>query len=251
MNNLRKFQNNAAYAAATLVKPAVSLIADTNGLHYDPAEDVTPMLGDIRLTFDIQDTSNEVVLYNAAGGEGESGSESAGQFAPANMWIDGVEVTPVSTYRFETTGEHTVEFGVGDLNNIGSNAFYNISCTKAEIGGNVTTIDNSAFDGCSDLTFITFGTGFTSIGDAALNRCTNLTSVTIPNSVTSIGSGAFAGCSSLTSITVEATTPPTLGSNAFEGTNYNMVIYVPASSVDAYKAANGWSEYASRITAIV
>jgi hypothetical protein len=67
--------------------------------------------------------------------------------------------------------------------------------------------------------------------------------------VTSIGSEAFYGCSSLTSITCEATTPPTLKWSVFDDTN-DCPIYVPADSVDTYKAAENWSEYAKRIQAI-
>jgi len=67
--------------------------------------------------------------------------------------------------------------------------------------------------------------------------------------VTSIGNEAFDSCRSLTSVTVEATTPPTLSTDAFNSTN-NCPIYVPCDSVDTYKAASGWSTYASRIQAI-
>ena len=45
------------------------------------------------------------------------------------------------------------------------------------------------------------------------------------------------------------TTPPTLSSNALDYTN-NCPIYVPSASVNAYKSANNWSTYASRIQAI-
>lgn len=79
--------------------------------------------------------------------------------------------------------------------------------------------------------------------------CTNLTSVTIHENVTEIGQAAFYNCTGLTSVTVLATTPPTLGSNAFSNTN-NCPIYVPAASVETYKAATGWTSLASRITAI-
>jgi hypothetical protein len=80
--------------------------------------------------------------------------------------------------------------------------------------------------------------------------CGNLTSVTIGNGITSIGNTAFNLCSALRSVTVEATTPPSLlNANAFNNTN-NCPIYVPAESVNTYKAANNWSSYASRIQAI-
>ena len=68
--------------------------------------------------------------------------------------------------------------------------------------------------------------------------------------VTSIGGYAFADSDNLTSVTVQATTPPTLDNNAFVGTRFNLVIYVPAESVDAYKVAGNWSNYASKIQAI-
>lgn len=110
-------------------------------------------------------------------------------------------------------------------------------------------IGNSAFSNCNSLESFNIPNSVTEIGDSAFSSCNGLTSMEIPNSVTSIGYGAFAGCNSLTSITCEAITPPTLGDAAFDGTN-NCPIYVPSQSVDAYKAATNWSEYASRIQAI-
>ena len=103
------------------------------------------------------------------------------------------------------------------------------------IGNDVTSIDGSAFMGCSGLTSITVASGntkydsrnncnaiietarhrlligckgstipntVTSIGGSAFRDCSGLTSITIPNSVTSIGWDAFCNCSGLTSITV-------------------------------------------------
>jgi len=40
-----------------------------------------------------------------------------------------------------------------------------------------------------------------------------------------------------------------LGTNVFGNVN-NFRIYVPSGSVDTYKAASGWSTYASKIQAI-
>lgn len=75
-----------------------------------------------------------------------------------------------------------------------------------------------------------------------------LTSITLPASLTSIGFRAFKYCTSLTNVTCLATTPPGLGTYAFENCDALTAIQVPAASVDDYKAA--WSAYADKIVAI-
>ena len=140
---------------------------------------------------------------------------------------------------------------IGDcVTSIGLQAFRNCSgLTSIEIPNTVTTIGDRAFQQCISLTSIDIPSGVTSIGLGAFQSCTHLTSIDIPNSVTSIGNGAFYKCSSLTEIKIYASTPPTLATGAFDNTN-NCPIYVPAASVNTYKAASGWSDYASRIQAI-
>jgi hypothetical protein len=75
-----------------------------------------------------------------------------------------------------------------------------------------------------------------------------LTSVTIPASVTTIERWAFANCDKLTSVTNRATTP-----QAFYNADHNgifddidlkaVTLKVPATAVDAYKAAPGWGAF--------
>ncbi|CEN48957.1 TvBspA-like-625 (fragment) [Capnocytophaga canimorsus] len=99
--------------------------------------------------------------------------------------------------------------------------------------------------GCSSLTSITLPNSVTAIGWRAFSGCRSLTSITLPNSVTSIGDYAFWQCSSLTSLTLKGSTPPKI-QILFDN---SPTIKVPAGSVDAYKTAAGWREYAHQIVA--
>lgn len=70
------------------------------------------------------------------------------------------------------------------------------------------------------------------------------------STITQIGISTFYHCTALQTIIIEATTPPTLCGNAFGDTpiaSKTGTIYVPDASVDAYKAASGWSNYADII----
>ena len=83
------------------------------------------------------------------------------------------------------------------------------------IPSSVTSIENSAFYGCSSLTSIEIPSSVTSIGSSAFQYCSSLTSIKIPSSVTSIGSSAFQYCSSLTRIKIPSGVT-SIGSNAFQ-----------------------------------
>ena len=171
-----------------------------------------------------------------------------GQITDVN-WPSGIEsIDNNSFYECSSLTSVTIP---NSVTSIGNSAFAFCSgLASVTIPNSVTSIGDSAFYDCSGLASVTIPNSVTSIGDSAFYGCSSMTSVTIPNSVTSIGDGAFYGCSSMTSITIEATKPPTLsGTGAFSDTN-NCPIYVPTESVDAYKAATNWSNFANRIQAI-
>ena len=149
---------------------------------------------------------------------------------------------------YNCTSIANVTIGSG-VTNIGNGAFNSCSgLTSITIPDSVTSIGDSSFYDCRSITSVTIPNSVTTIGNMAFENCSGLTSVTIPTNVTSIGIEAFYGCSSLSSVTINAVTPPELGSDAFYGST--CLIYVPVASVDAYKAASGWSAYKSRIQAI-
>ena len=162
--------------------------------------------------------------------------------------------------------EYTIPEGV---TSIGLGVFENCSdLVSLTMPNSVTSIGKWAFNGCSSLASITID-GVVSIGERALSKCSSLQSVTIPSvtyigdsaffdcksleSVTigkgasSIGAHAFNGCSSLAEVYCKATTPPSGGYAMFDYNASGRKIYVPRASVEAYKEARYWRDYADYI----
>ena len=154
---------------------------------------------------------------------------------------------------------------------IGGSAFRGCSSlTSAIIPDSVTTIESGVFYGCSSLTSVTIPNNVTSIGGSAFSGCSSLTSVAIPDSVKTIegsafqncailekvvigsgvkniGSDAFRYCYVLNDISIKATTPPSIYATSFNDIGTSPIFYVPTESVEAYKSATNWSEYANYI----
>lgn len=115
------------------------------------------------------------------------------------------------------------------VTSIGESAFSNcMNLTSITIPNSVTFIGSGAFLNCSSLTSITIPNSITSIEDVTFMYCSGLTSITIPNSVTSIGGSAFMGCSNLTSITIPNSVT-SIGSMAFYNCSSLTSITIPFS----------------------
>ena len=104
------------------------------------------------------------------------------------------------------------------------------------IPNSVTSIDYSAFYGCSGLTSVTIPNSVTSIGNYAFYGCSGLTSVTIPNSVTSIGQRVFENCSGLTSVTI-GNSVTSIGYYAFSGCYGLTSVTIPNSVTTIVQSA--------------
>ncbi|WP_270550170.1 leucine-rich repeat domain-containing protein [Bacteroides xylanisolvens] len=145
----------------------------------------------------------------------------------------------------------------GQLNDILNNAF--TGCTgftgTLVIPNSVTNIAQAVFKNMSNMSGLEIGTEsrLWNVGYDCFNGCNSIANkVVLPATLTKIGGLAFGGekKSGAFEIEIHATTvPSTFGTNAFPK-NTLKAIYVPAESVDAYKALPNLSQYKEKIKAI-
>lgn len=174
----------------------------------------------------------------------------------SNTYVDGqgvIEfddvVTKIPSHAFATKQTLKTIRIPSSVTSIEKDAFHTCAgLTNISIPSSVTRISEYALRSCSRLTSIILPSNISTLGNYVFYYCTSLKNLTIPSTIKSIGASAFAFCNALTKVTVQAATPPSLGTTAFA--NVVCPIYVPAGSVDAYKQAEGWSDYADRIQAI-
>ena len=148
---------------------------------------------------------------------------------------------------------------------IGTKAFYNCKSMAnvytTEGLGNISVPELGAFSDCTGRVYINgnIQDGYAPEGYNAtwygLFFSSKFTEAIIGENVTQIGAYAFYESTSLQNVYLKPTTPPSIGTmafcykkNAYSGDFPpipNLKIYVPTSSVDAYKSA--WSTYSSII----
>lgn len=94
----------------------------------------------------------------------------------------------------------------------------------------VTSIGNSAFRNCDELTHVTLGNAVETIGNSAFLNATALTGVTMGNALTTIGPNAFAGCTALSNMTLPSSLKE-IKMSAFESCNNLLGITTSSQSL--------------------
>ena len=136
---------------------------------------------------------------------------------------------------------------------IGNGAFSSANIGTMILPGSVTRISFVAFQGVRGVNgvapVIKLNEGLAVIEQSAFSFAKIAGEIEIPSTVTEIGDYCFSG-TSITTFICKPTTPPALGTGAFSSDTEGFTIKVPAASVAAYKAADGWKDYASYIVAM-
>ena len=122
----------------------------------------------------------------------------------------------------------------GNITSICDSAFY--QCTNLSsvaIPDSVTKIGYSAFKGCKNLEHVTFGAnsnlnklGENYSGDGVFQNCVNLSEITLPNKLTAIQRETFSGCTNLESVTIGSGVK-TIGAYAFKDCGNLTAIVIP------------------------
>ncbi len=114
------------------------------------------------------------------------------------------------------------------VTSIGDSAFQDCSeLTSVAILNSVTNIGNYAFSRCSNLKTVTIPRGVKRIAEYTFQDCAELKSVVLPSTITEIGEAAFAGCTSLPSISLSEGVKD-IGASAFCG----------CSEIESFKIPN-------------
>lgn len=134
------------------------------------------------------------------------------------------------------------------VTSIGGSVFSHCSSlTNITIPEGITSIEYSLFRGCSNLINITLPESITKIDDFVFMNCSSLTSITIPKSVASIGTGIFEYTPNLKIVYCAPIDPPVISNITFYNTASSVTFYVPNISVNRYKTAENWENYARQI----
>lgn len=141
------------------------------------------------------------------------------------------------------------------LREIKNNAFNQSGLTSVVIPQSITRIEDGVFSRCDNLRKVELPKTLKRIGEFAFSGCRSLHEIVLPENVTKINNMAFIQCSELAGLYLKGTTPPEIEndilgfaskSNGYAA-NDEVSIFVPASSLSAYKSANGWDKLADRI----
>ena len=227
---------SACTIKAIAIKDGVS--SSVASQSYTPAQNITFADSTVKsICVSIFDTNND--------GEVSTTEAAAAKTITGGNGFSGTDITSFNELQYFTS----IKLSTG--------AFMNCaSLTSVTFPSPVKFLSSDQFSGCTNLVLTTLPNFVDNVIPARIfYNCANGVNITeIPSRITSIGNSAFYGCRTMPKVKVLATTPPTLGNNlVFQTLTQNTGdakfadVYVPDASVNTYKAASIWSEFADHI----
>ncbi len=124
-----------------------------------------------------------------------------------------------------------------------------IGCRNTSIPLDIKRIAPNAFIGCKDLTFVRIPNGVKVIRGYTFYGCLDLTTVVIGNGMENTENYAFGYCPKLKDVYCYAEQVPAVTpypeSPVFDNAITNATLHVPATSIEAYRNAQPWSNFES------
>lgn len=141
-------------------------------------------------------------------------------------------------------GRKEIEFTVpNNVKGINQHAFAYSRLKKVNFPDGLSFIAPWSFWN-SDIESIIVPNSVKSIEYAAFGACHNLKTVQLPATLEKLGYESFSGCTNLRSVYLLATTPPVAIYNTFEKCPEDRILYVPKASLEDYKNADYWKDFA-------
>ena len=154
------------------------------------------------------------------------------------------KITSIGSYAFYNCQGLKILPITNAITTIGANAFYGCKgLTSAVLSDNITSLGGSAFYNCSSLEEVTLGSGITKLESSLFRNNSQLKKVVANGIITSLATYTFNGCSALECIYIKSESVPTASSNTFTNVPETCIIFVPETSVNAYKEANYWKNF--------
>ena len=128
------------------------------------------------------------------------------------------------------------------LDRIPSSCFSKTALAKVEIPEGVRSIGYDAFGICNRLREVRLPQSLKSLERGVFWRCSSLRRIHIPSGVQEIGQFCLMECDSLRDVYNDAQVPQRVVKLFGQKTSAHVVLHVPSSSVNDYKAAECWGE---------
>lgn len=109
------------------------------------------------------------------------------------------------------------------ITTIAENAFKDCEVLKSVIGPTIQIIKDGAFQGCVNLSTVTFTDQLSEVNNNAFRGCTSLSQASLGNNVQTIGDAAFAACACLTELSFGSSLK-SLGVGVINGTKISSIV---------------------------